>query len=48
MNDEQVREYLDTLKQPPTSWQVEMIDEAIKDRIPIMERDGIDFKQMLD
>jgi len=48
LNDEQVREYLDTLKQPPTSWQVEMIDEAIKDRIPIMERDGIDFlKQML-
>lgn len=48
MKYEQVREYLDTLKQPPTSWQVEMIDEAIKDRIPIMERDGIDFlKQML-
>lgn len=48
MDNAKRNDYLQKLRQPASTWQVLLEAEADRDRIPIMERDGIDFlKQIL-
>lgn len=48
MDHDKLNDYLQKLSQPSSGWQALLENEAERDQIPIMERDGIDFlKQIL-